>query len=375
MRPQAPYLGRQEEHVKHEVEVGPDNRASLWYVDRPRPESWRRNPWGFGPSQAGTTPERDAASVTWADAAKAARADFTVEARDTFTLRSTPDADGKRALRVPGARTLVRVSPETALANVSDSYGVVQNAEVLAMLDTSALRPDSLAVLDGGRRLYAQAVDRDDEVRADATGKVRTFRTIFWGHDGLSAILGGRTRVGIVCTNTYGHAKASLADVVRIVHRSGASRAVANAVNAAEREAEDHAAWLTAARRMAETKRHGQDTRSAPRAETATDILTRAFQGESTDLSGRARNAVTDILGVLRRANPSTGVVGDGSLWDVFQAASFYASHERSVRGAEGGAAEVARRLSDTPEWLDRTWTLLAETAEAARPTVALVRS
>lgn len=335
-----------------------NGRPSLWYVDRARPESWRRNPWGFAPGVAATSPE--GSRVTWDEAAKAARADFTVEKRPTFTVASQANANGKRALRVPGSETVVRTSEngheETPLAVVTESYGLVQNREVLTLLEAVGFVPDSLAVLEGGSRLYAQSVLCDDQVRDGDTGKVRTFRTAMWSQ-GVGAILTGETMTGIVCINTYAKAKRDLD--IKIVHRKNASARVEEAAEKIAREVAERSVWLDTARRMAETK--------IDRAATSV-ALARSLDTEAKhvgDLSGVARGIVTDISAILRRADASTGVIGDGSLWDVFQAITFYASHERTVRGLDGAAAEIARQVSPLPAFVTNAWDVLGEVVAA----------
>lgn len=381
----------------HAIEILPEGRPALFYVNRPRPESWRPNPWGFaagGPAplsgQAATVDESAASSMTWSRAAELAGATWRVEARETFTTRSRPDANGKRALRVADERTLVRLprpgfeatDPEYALKTVSDSYGVVQNEEPLALLSQVGVTPDSMAVLDDGRSLYAQAVVTDLQVRAGDTGRVREFLTAMWSH-GLGAVKFGRTRVGIVCTNTYGHARGELQ--VSIRHSKGASAAVARLARSLETSASEAREWAETAKRLAETDARKvlgtmavRESRSSAVSTPVADLLATALQGEpakATDLHTRSLNVIGDVLQLMRDPKRGSGVVGDGSLWDLFQAASFYASHERTVRGQAGPSAEVARRVDSTPAWLGATWDALAALATDAAPVSVLVRS
>lgn len=361
--------------MTHHVETR-GNRPSLFYVDRPRPESWRNNPWGYPaggltPSHGQAATVREGEPVTWDAAFRLGRLDFTVEARPLFTTRLAPDANGKRAIPVPMARALVRAEDEAVIGYQSDTRALIQNAEVRACFEASGLTPDSAAVLDGGARLYAQALERTDEVRAGDTGRVATFLTFFWGHGAeTGAVIPGRTKVGIVCTNTYGHALASVAGFERIAHRGNGSSKVAALARRLEREAEEQKAWLDTARRLAETPR------AALGSVTVADLLTTAMVGEAATYEAahaRTTNVVDEVARIMRRADPRTGVVGDGSLWDLFQAATYYTSHERTVRGVQNGAAEVARRLNDTPAWVGATWDALAAVAADAAPVSVLV--
>ena len=354
----------------HHVETRPNGTPRLFYVDRPRPESWRRNPWGFAPGgmtpragQAATVTDRD--TVTWAEAFAAGGLDWTVSARPLYTTRTHPDANGKRAIPVPMAQALVRDTDEAVVGYQSDTRALVQNGQVRACLDASRLAPDSCAVLDGGSRLYAQALENVDEVRAGDTGKVATFLTFFWGHGAeTGAVVPGRTKVGIVCTNTYGHARASVEGFERIAHRASAKGKLAALARQLEQEAAEQADWLATARRLAETKHAVGKGRTE-----AVALLTEAMGSDTT----RAVNVAREVAQVLRQADPRTGVVGDGSLWDLFQAASYYTSHERTVRNAEGAGADFSRRLTGTPDWLNATWDALATIASDAAPVTVTV--
>lgn len=354
----------------HHVEKRADGTPRLFYCDRPRPESWRRHPWGYAPGgmtpragQAATTREGD--PITWAQAFAAGGLDFTVEARDLFTVRAMADANGKRALKVPMAVGLVRKEDEVVVGYQSDTRALIQPAEIRACFEASGLSPDSCAVLDGGSRCYAQALDTVDQVRADDTGKVATFLTFFWGFGSeTGAVIPGKTREGIVCTNTYDKARASVSGFDRIAHRGDASRKVAALAKRLETEAAEQRAWLDTARRLAETK-HGV---GQGRSQTV-EFLTTAMGSDTS----RAVNVAREVAGILRTADKRTGVIGDGSLWDLFQAASYYTSHERTVRNADGASAEVARRLSDTPDWLGATFEALATIASDAAPVTVTV--
>lgn len=367
------------------IETRPSGAAALCYVDRPRPESWRRNPWGFAPG--GSTPGKgqaatvaEGSTASWADFARLAGADWTVSARDVFTVREAPDANGKRAIPCPDWRMLTRDDTQTPLKAVTSSYGVVQTSEVLALLSAvPGFSPDSLAVLDGGRSFYAQSLLGDDQVRAGDTGIVRRFRTATWSH-GDGAVRSGETSVGIVCANTLAKARRDLDLMIR--HTSGAARRVAQAARRLEAEESERREWLDHARRLAEVKARDvlgplvpSDTSGAARllaaAVSGTDVTPTSY----SDLHARSQGVVTDVLALMRRADPRTGVAGDGSLYDLFQAVTFYASHERTVRGLDGAAAEVARYVDEQPAWVSSAWDAMVGVAADAAPVSVMVRS
>lgn len=334
----------------HTIETR-DGKASLFYVNRKRPESWRSNPWGFSPEQAETTTEDK--PLTWEDAFAKARADFEVEER----LALMPSQTGGKTVEMPGFKSLARkgdhVHPDSPLSIVTDTYGTVQNLRMIALMKATGLTPDSVAVLDDGRRLYAQALAGDDEqVRAGPTGVVRTFHTLMWGFTTGVAIRWGKTRWGIVCANTYAKAGRDLDS--RIVHSKNADARVVAEIARTEAEVKADQAWLDTARRMAEITTGRAD---------ATMIVASSVDSEAksyADLSGPARRTVESVMAILDRADEATGVVGDGSLWDVFQAVTFYTSHQRTVRGLDGAAAEVARMVAPLPDLVPSAWDALA---------------
>ena len=188
--------------------------------------------------------------------AELAGADWRVEARPTYTTRSTPTASGKRALEVEGERTLVRLgtakSPEEhALKTVSDSYGLVQNAEVYSLLTAVAMRPEALMVLNNGRSLVAEAVaGADFNVRPGVLGVVRRLARARWSH-GLGAVHFTVELVALVCLN--GATRTTQETTASVRHTSNAADRVARLAHTLERRASEQAEWLTTARRLAET--------------------------------------------------------------------------------------------------------------------------
>lgn len=315
-----------------------DGKASLAYVDDAK-RGWQRHPWGIRPPVSTEIPAGTV--MTAAEMFRAARANFDVEMRDVFTLRAEPTANGKMARPVDGYRAVIRTDTDEPLAIVGGRYETVGNRAIAEMLDASGFRADSVAVLGRGEKGYAQMWAGEDSIRGDDTGRIASYLSVFWSHDGSSTVLVGRSRVGIVCANTYGHAKHEVkqkategSDSARnIRHVSGAEARLFDLADEMRAEAEARSAFLDSARRMASVQ--------VP-AGVATEMLDKAYGA-----SRQAANVKAEILAILRGEDPTTGAIGDGSAWDVFQAATFLDSHNRTVKGLTGdqASADAVRRL------------------------------
>jgi len=107
---------------------------------------------------------------------------------------------------VPGYKALTRSDrPGTTLAVVSESYGIVQNAEALALAAAAVGSDKAVAEvagsLDGGRRVFV--VLNLKSAGFDVAGeRVSPFVVCYTGHDGSTAVGFRFTPVRVVCQNT-----------------------------------------------------------------------------------------------------------------------------------------------------------------------------
>ena len=325
-----------------------DGRASLWYVDRKRPESWRPDPWGLRAPVAATSTEDEASRMTAADAFRAARADYPLSMSPIIHAGAEMD----------GYRIVTRQDTGAGIAVVGDRYQTVDGGRIARALDASGFRPDSVAVLNGAVRGYAQMIAAEDSVRAGDTGKVASFLSAMWSHDGTSEIVIGETRTGVVCINTYSKMQRELRKSGKgIRHAGDVDGALLDLELELATEREHRTAFLDAARRMASV--------NLPKSRAA-DLLSATFGAESA----QARNTVAEILSILDAANPSTGVIGDGSVWDVYQSVTFRDSHSRTVKGtaSDPGMADAVRRLRGPSESVASIWDALASYSADAAP-------
>ena len=342
--------------------TGDDKRYNLWYVDRPRPESWRSHPWGLVPPACQTSTVSESETMTAGDAFRAAGGNFSLSLRPLFC---PSNVDGEMT-GLDYNRAVVRDDTGAVLGVVGDRYSLIGNDRIATLLDSSGFRPDSLAIMAGGAKGYAQMLVSSDAVRAGDTGLVASFLTAMWAHDGSGKLRLGRNRTGIVCINTYGHASTELdATGTAFRHSSGAHGKLSEAEKVMEAERAERSSWLDRARKMAEAK--------------MSKLVAAEMLGKLYGESGQGRNAVADILDILDKADERTGVVGDGSAWDVFQALTFRDSHARTVKGAtdNAGMADAVRRVKGSTDKVAEMWGMLDTFAQDSAPiyqTVSVLR-
>lgn len=330
-----------------------DGRYSLAYVDRDRPDAWQRNPWGLKSPEAMTFRE----PTSTPDMLKAARADFSVEVRDVFTLRATPTANGKVALPVPFGQAVVRTDLDIPVGLVGNRFTPVDYATVAkTVADSVNTGWDSMAVLDGGSQWYGQIRLTSAPIRPNDKAGVERYLTATAGHDGATPIVIGITDVNIVCANTLRKAILAISkDGKRIKHTRGAHDRLIDVAAALEEEHNRREADLETYRAMA--------TDRLNRARVA-DVLKATVPGEHT----RAENVRKSILAIFEAPAANTGVE-DTTAWDLFQAVTFYTSHEATLRGMSDATAaeqDATRRLRlsmEGSELADRAFRSLLATA------------
>ena len=335
---------------------------SLWYNARPRPESWRPHPWGLVSPQCATSTPEETETMTAVDAFRLARANFSLSLRPLYT---PSNLDGEMT-GLDYHKAIVRDDTGAPLSVVGDRYSIISNEAIANLLDSSGFRPDSVCVQANGAKGYAQMLVSTDSVRAGDTGLVASSLTAMWAHDGSAKLRMGKAKTFIVCSNTEAKAMAELdatGDAVR--HDSGAERKLSGLAKTFETERATRTDWLDRARRMGEAK--------------MTKLVTAEMLGKVYGETPQARNAIADILAILTAADIRTGVIGDGSSLDVYQAVTFRDSHGRTVKGAtdNAGLADAVRRVKGSSDKVSEMWGMLDAYAQDSAPiyqTVSVLR-
>ena len=338
--------------TKHIATNPTTNRHWIGFADYDRNSAgaWQSHPWGIAPTAASATWQRGA--ETFAGALDLTGAPVGYDLRGLWSVRSEPDAQGKRGLAVlDGSRAVVakhRDGAERAVAVVGSAYALIGEREVAQVLDALQLAPDAVAYLDDGRRWYMQSSPETDEVRDGPGGRLASTFFVEGSHDGSIRVRGGETSTIIVCANTHRKARVEAlgSDLAgAIAHRAGASEALDRWHQALAAAKADRAKFLDLARFAAEAEASDDGV---------TAILAAAFPAE-TRAAVAARDRVSEILA---DANPATGVDGR-SVFDVLQALTFYTSHEAKVRGAAPGTEDAARAFGDLAAPVDQAWSFV----------------
>lgn len=271
----------------------------------------------------------------WAETAGLAH---TVEAAESMYRIPGPDADkpgkGARLLRHDGRVTLYRSDTGDALANVSESYQVLQPRAVLEFYRDLVDATDGLFTLEtagslhGGRKVWALAKSKL-ELSIGTADIVLPYLFLATSYDGTMATTGKFTTVRVVCQNTLNMADRGAGAAVRVPH---STKFDADAVKRELGLIEDRAATFEAtARQMAELELSPGD---------ALDFFAAIFGGDP----GRVDVPEIDDLPKPRRARieaaadawidgPGATLPGArGTLWGAVNAATFLVDHEDRPR-------------------------------------------
>jgi len=284
--------------------------------------------------------------VSPAEALRLAGLTWTVEARGLYTDQLKP---------IIGHKALIRSDTGTVLGLATDSYSIVQNAELATFLDQ--------IVTDGGAKIETAGAVRGGALvwlLARMPGDLRIgddvsypYLLISAGHDSRRPIEVAPVLTRPVCANTIAMADAEirsrrtsthrLAAGYRIRHTSGAKAAMDD-VATAYRSARDS---LRITQQAAELLAHVPLTKQRWEA-----LMMAAFAGESAQSESARTESIrkgrTDAInGIL--ASPTCMVRGTAnSLWAGVQAIGEWCDHARPTRTEEGGNADEQRLISAT---------------------------
>lgn len=334
-----------------------DNLYSLAYDDRKESESgWQPRPWGIKPEECFS----QARAMEPMEALALARADFTVEPRPLFSVRSTPNANGKSAIRAEGYAAQVRTDLETVLGITGDTYMPVQFSEIMGLLNGTSFKVDACAVLDGGAGFYAQArLGRDPIKTTKGNDYIDTYLTLRSSHDGSTSVLAGWSTTRIVCANTLARATVQAGKSAaneqegagKAKHTRNVGEKLLDMDKAIARVDTARKAQLEVYAALARTKVDTATVKATLAATFPNAALDSGKVNTSTTGATRTANVRARVLEIFEKHEHSTPT--DGSAWALWQAVTAYTSHESGVRGVTGTDAQVSRWLRSTLEGSD----------------------
>jgi len=135
---------------------------------------------------------------------------------------------------VPGWKALTRSDrPDVTLSVVSEAYGIVQNAEALALASAivgeGSASAEVCGALDDGRRVFL-VLNMREAGFAVAGEEIKPYVVCYAGHDGSTSVGFRFTPVRVVCQNTLTMALGpETPHAVSIRHTRNAARRVATA--------------------------------------------------------------------------------------------------------------------------------------------------
>ena len=247
------------------------------------------------------------------------------------TERNLSDATAFRT--VEDKHVLFRSDTGAALGVVSDSYKVVQPAEVLEFFrewaEQGGLTLESAGVLFGGKRYFATAKLCDAVGIDGGNDKVVPYALLSTSADGSLATECRWTTVRTVCNNTLTMAMKDVASY-KVSHRSVFKAEDAKSV--VEAANEQFGAFMTMARSLANIKVE------RARAES----LTVALLGKATEDAARETAAFTRIMDLFNgSAKGATFDTANDTAWGWLNAVTEYADHHVRARSDENRKASA----------------------------------
>lgn len=267
-----------------------------------------------------------------------------------------------------GRVTLYRSDTGDALANVSESYEVLQPREVLEfyrdLIDASEgmFTLETAGSLHGGRKVWALAKSKL-ELTIGSADIVLPYLFLATSYDGTMATTGKFTTVRVVCQNTLAMADRGAGAAVRVPH---STKFDADAVKRELGLIEDRAAeFEKAAREMAGLELAPGD---------ALDFFAAIFGGEPgatqvpelEDLPKQRRGRIESAADAWI-SGPGADLKGArGTLWGAVNACTFLVDHEERPRTTQESRFNAAQ-FGPGAARKAAAWTLAGQVIEAAR--------
>jgi phage/plasmid-like protein (TIGR03299 family) len=233
------------------------------------------------------------------------------------------------------------------LSIVPESYGVVQYADALALLDAASkdgtTRYITAGTLNGGRRAWALADLPSEEIEV-AGSPLIPYLLLSTSHDLTRALRVMFTSVYVVCANTEGAAlsvagatpgrRKHLPNVLTLKHTRNANNKVFDAARVIAQARVYFGAFNATALRFANeriTRQAVEDIVSKLFPLPLANKLTRIAPEDSA--AAVAQRTVVDLFSG-RRPHPASGNA-PGTKWAALQAVTEYVDHQQRRRGPE----------------------------------------
>lgn len=242
-------------------------------------------------------------------------------------------ADG---LLVPNTKGLIAITAtgqRTPLSVVSDSYGVLKDAEFFRILEQvyeSRAVVETAGTLRNGRRIWVLV--KRDTWEVTSGDSVQSYDLWVNRHDGSGCFELHSTNVRVVCANTWRMAIGAGKNRVFGVRHTSSVVTSAQQAALAVRQARESELVKRAEVRSLTTKRVALDT--------AVELFSRLLDIDPDAApSTRAQNNHDTLVDLFRRGTGTDG----RTAWDAFNAVTEFVDHKRTVRLTDGRSRAEAR--------------------------------
>jgi phage/plasmid-like protein (TIGR03299 family) len=242
---------------------------------------------------------------------------------------------------VAGYKALIRSDSRVPLSIVGDKYVPIHPAEVADLAEALAGEGgvvDTVGTLGDGQRIWMLCKVPGDLIIDGADDKVHQYLLIYNGNDGRLSFGAKFTPVRVVCSNTL-----SAAGVGRGTKATGEVK-LRHTRNVKDRVAEARRILGLATKRYADL---AETFRALLDAKVEDDAVADYFKwlipdNDAAKSKTRTENIRADLAGAYRLAPGAM----PGRAWGAYGAATYWASHRRVNRVAEGGDRAQVRMES-----------------------------
>lgn len=240
--------------------------------------------------------------------------DWTVEQRPLYY----PDVEGKFN-RLIDKVAIIRSDNNYPLGVVSEGYETVQNKELLSLVNPlvqeGVLTIENMGYLNNGAKVFIQSkITKDFQIVGE---DYSAYMTILNGHVGNACVAIGSSNIRVICQNTFAMAYSNLSEKYR--HSEGVNERVLESSTVVDYVNQSMAAYSVNAESLASTRCSKDQFHK---------LLEKSYDKEVKDM----RENFVDTLN--RLFYDGVGTEGK-TLYDAFNAITFYGSHES--RKTEGG--------------------------------------